>query len=56
MKGGSITLENQLTVLGFLGEDPMQDATPALNLKELVYDKFRGFKTLSNRCFATRIG
>jgi len=43
-EGGSITLENQLTVLGFLGEDPMQDATPALNLKELVYDKFRGFK------------
>jgi hypothetical protein len=31
-------------VLGFLGEMPMEDAILALNLKELVYDKFRGFK------------
>ena len=44
IKGTSIQLENQLTVLGFLGETPMDDAFLALNLKELVYDKFRGFK------------
>jgi hypothetical protein len=42
--GDSIALENHLTVLGFLGEAPMEDAILALNLKELVYDKFRGFK------------
>jgi hypothetical protein len=39
-----LQLENHLTVLGFLGKTPMEDAILALNLKELVYDKFRGFK------------
>jgi len=42
--GDSIQLENHLTVLGFLGKTPMEDAILALNLKELVYDKNRGFK------------
>ena len=42
--GEDLRLENHLTVLGFLGETPMEDAILALNLKELVYDKFRGFK------------
>ena len=42
--GSNVSLEKHLTVLGFLGEDPLKDATPALNLKELVYDKFLGFK------------
>ena len=42
--GSPIQLDNQLTVLGFLGETPFDDAFLALNLKELVYDKFRGFK------------
>tara|TARA_B100000767_G_scaffold98024_1_gene94022 strand:+ start:50 stop:769 length:720 start_codon:yes stop_codon:yes gene_type:complete len=42
--GDDLRLENHLTVLGFLGETPMDDAILALNLKELVYDKFRGFK------------
>ena len=42
--GGALQLENHLTVLGFLGKTPMEDAILALNLKELVYDKFRGFK------------
>ena len=42
--GESIQLDNQLTVLGFLGKTPVEDAILALNLKELVYDKFRGFK------------
>lgn len=43
-EGDSIRLENHLTVLGFFGKNPMDDATRALNVKELVYDKFRGFK------------
>ena len=42
--GEPLYLENYLTVLGFLGKTPMEDAILALNLKELVYDKFRGFK------------
>jgi hypothetical protein len=42
--GESVQLENKLTVLGFLGKTPVEDAILALNLKELVYDKFRGFK------------
>ena len=42
--GNDLRLESHLTVLGFLGETPMDDAILALNLKELVYDKFRGFK------------
>ena len=40
--GEAIQLENHLTVLGFLGKTPLEDAILALNLKELVYDKFRG--------------
>jgi len=42
--GEAIQLDNHLTVLGFLGKAPLEDAILALNLKELVYDKFRGFK------------
>jgi len=42
--GDALQFENHLTVLGFLGKTPMEDAILALNLKELVYDKFRGFK------------
>jgi hypothetical protein len=41
---GEIVLEDYITVLGFLGENPMSKTTTALNLKELVYDKFKGFK------------
>ena len=40
----SITLKDHITVLGFLGETPLQHSIAALNLKELVYDKFKGFK------------
>ena len=43
-EGGPIALEDQLSVVGFFGETPTQDATFALNLKELIYDKFFGFK------------
>ena len=38
------TLENNITILNFLGDDPENKLTSVLNLKELVYDKFKGFK------------
>ena len=42
--GEDIRLEGNLTLLGFLGRDAHSKALPALNLKELIYDKFKGFK------------
>lgn len=39
-----IQLEGHITVLGFLGDDPIQNNIAASNLKELIYDKFKGFK------------
>ncbi|MEP3838271.1 MAG: hypothetical protein ABJM36_11510 [Algibacter sp.] len=39
-----ILLKDHITVLGFLGDNPEKSSTIALNLKELVYDKFKGFK------------
>lgn len=39
-----IDFQDNITVLTFLGNSPMEEATPTLNLKELVYDKFLGFK------------
>ncbi len=39
-----ITLEDHITVLGFLGNDPIKNNIAASNLKELIYDKFKGFK------------
>ncbi|WP_179021106.1 hypothetical protein [Winogradskyella forsetii] len=40
----SLRLKDQITVLGFLGKTPLKNSIAALNLKELVYDKFKGFK------------
>lgn len=40
----NILLKDHITVLGFLGINPMDNAVEASNLKELVYDKFKGFK------------
>lgn len=40
----TIVLKDQITVLGFLGSQPLKNAIGASNLKELVYDKFKGFK------------
>lgn len=37
-------LKGHITVLAFFGKQPMQSAIAASNLKELVYDKFKGFK------------
>ena len=39
-----VFFENKISVVAFLGAEPMDDATLALNLKELIYDKFLGFK------------
>ena len=40
----NILLKDHITVLGFLGENPMDYVIAASNLKELMYDKFKGFK------------
>ncbi|MBN4070088.1 hypothetical protein JYT76_00220 [Olleya sp. AH-315-F22] len=40
----TIQLEGNITVLAFLGKQPLSKSTAALNLKELIYDKFKGFK------------
>ncbi|MDX1469877.1 MAG: hypothetical protein R3213_00140 [Flavobacteriaceae bacterium] len=40
----TIQLKDKITVLGFLGQDPMGNVIETSNLKELIYDKFRGFK------------
>lgn len=37
-------LKDHITVLAFFGKDPLQHSIAASNLKELVYDKFKGFK------------
>ena len=39
-----IQLEEHITVLGFLGKDPENKFVECSNLKELIYDKFQGFK------------
>ncbi|SFZ90793.1 hypothetical protein SAMN05428642_1011142 [Flaviramulus basaltis] len=39
-----ILLKDHITVLGFLGTNPIDKVITASNLKELVYDKFKGFK------------
>jgi hypothetical protein len=39
-----ILLKDHITVLGFLGKNPLENLITASNLKELVYDKFKGFK------------
>jgi len=39
-----IQLKDHITVLGFLGNDPESKIVEASNLKELVYNKFKGFK------------
>jgi hypothetical protein len=40
----TIILQDHITVLGFIGKQPLDNSIAALNLKELVYDKFKGFK------------
>src|SRR5690606_37414412 len=40
----NVVLKDHITVLGFIGTNPMENATSASYLKELMYDKFKGFK------------
>jgi len=40
----NIQLEDHLTVLAFFGKHPLKQSTAALNLKELIYDRCKGFK------------
>lgn len=42
--GDQVQLQDNITVLGFFGSRPMSNVTAASNLKELIYDKFKGFK------------
>lgn len=42
--GTPVNLEGNITVLAFFGKQPMDKAISALNLKELIYDNFTGFK------------
>ena len=39
-----VLLKDHITILGFFGNNPLDKAITASNLKELVYDKFKGFK------------
>lgn len=39
-----IQLKDHITVLAFLGKKPLDNLIAASNLKELIYDKFKGFK------------
>ncbi len=43
-EGNAISLKDHITVLGFLGTDPNENSLSVLNLKEVIYDKFKGFK------------
>ncbi|MDB9961555.1 hypothetical protein OAD62_05605 [Oceanihabitans sp.] len=40
----NILLKDHITILGFLGNQPKDKLTAMSNLKELMYDKFKGFK------------
>lgn len=40
----SVQLENHITLVNFLGKQPLEQLIAASNLKELIYDKFKGFK------------
>lgn len=39
-----VKLSGHITVLAFIGHKPLDNIITASNLKELVYDKFKGFK------------
>ena len=43
-RNDTVMLSGHITVLGFLGKSPLENSIAASNLKELVYDKFKGFK------------
>ncbi|WP_223034724.1 hypothetical protein [Hanstruepera marina] len=49
----NVQLEGHITVLAFLGKKPLDKVISASNLKELVYDKFKGFKKFQIVAVAT---
>jgi len=40
----AVTLKDNITVLNFLGARPMDQSTAVLNLSQMIYGKFKGFK------------
>jgi hypothetical protein len=40
----ALALSDHITIIGFLGYKPLDRAVGVSNLKELIYDKFMGFK------------
>ena len=48
-----LDLQDNISVLLFLGDKPLDQATVALNVKEMVYDKFMGFKRFQILAFHT---
>lgn len=48
-----VKLQDHITVLNFVGSSPLSKSTAALNLKELIYDKFLGFKKFQVVTIAT---
>ncbi|HPF97472.1 MAG TPA: hypothetical protein PLZ00_08630 [Mangrovimonas sp.] len=40
----TIKLEDHISVVGFWGLHPMEESVSASNIKEMIYDKFKGFK------------
>jgi len=43
-EGGPVTLQNHITVLGFLGDDPLSNKANAFNLTHKIYKKNQGFE------------
>lgn len=48
-----ISLADHITVVGIIGSDPKSQSVSISNLKELIYDKFRGFKKFQVVLLAT---
>jgi hypothetical protein len=48
-----LKLKGNITILNFVGSDPLSKSTAVLNLKELIYDKFLGFKRFQVITIAT---
>ncbi|PTM11456.1 MAG: hypothetical protein DA407_01535 [Bacteroidetes bacterium] len=51
-----VKLKGNITILNFVGSDPLSKSTTALNLKELIYDKFLGFKRFQVITIAPEVG
>lgn len=48
-----VKLQDNITILNFVGATPLSKSTATLNLKELIYDKFLGFKKFQVVTIAT---